>query len=176
MRLNPALKTIIVAVLIFAIAWTQFLYDATKLAVPPFASASLSPETVRLFDMGFNSTAASFLWIGTMPEILDLFANKTEYLTDEAYVNAVDPKLAYPYAFSVLTLPVVPTSTGFLYGLSDAMAIGQKGMVNSDPDWRIPYYLATNYYLYLHDMKDAALYFNTAAHTPGVPLYAERFA
>jgi hypothetical protein len=36
--------------------------------------------------------------------------------------------------------------------------------------------MATNYYLAEHDMKNAALYFDIAAKTPGVPYYAQRFA
>lgn len=175
-HLNPALKFLSIVFLIAAIAFTQFLYDATKVAPPEGAGGGLSPETIRMVDMGFHSTVASFLWVATMPEILDLFRDNTDYITDEAYLNAVDPKLSYPYAFSTLTLPVVPTSTGFTAGLSDAMSIGLAGMQNANPDWRIPYYLGTNYYLQLKDMKDAALYFDIAARTPGVPYAEQRFA
>lgn len=176
MRLNPALKFLSIVFLVTAIASTQFLYDATKITPPTGTSGGLSPELVRMMDMGFHSTVGSFLWVATMPDILDLFNGKTEYVGEVGYINAVDPKLSYPYAFSVLTLPIVPTSTGYMTGLSDAMAIGQRGLQNANPDWRIPYYLATNYYLQLHDMKDAALYFDMAAQTPGVPYYAQRFA
>lgn len=176
MRLNAAAKFLSIVLLIFAIASTQFLYDATKVAPPSGSTGGLSPETVRMFDMGFHSTVASFLWVSAMPEILDLFNQKTEYITDVAYLTTVDPKLAYPYAFSILTLPAIPTSTGFSDGLSDAMALGAQGLKDADPDWRIPYYLAFNYYVELHDMKDAALYFDMAARTPGVPYYAQRFA
>ncbi len=175
-RLNNGLKFLIIVFLVTAIAGIQFSYDATRLATDASLPNSITPETVRMFDMGFHSTAASFLWVNTMPEILDLFNDKTEYLTDVAYLSAVDPRLGYPYAFSVLTLPAVPTSTGYTTGLADAMAIGQQGLKNADPDWRIPYYMATNYYLAMHDMKDAALYFYIAGRTPGVPYYAQRFA
>jgi len=176
MRLNSSLKFLSVVFLIAAIAGAQFLYDATKIATPTGESGGLSPEVVRMVDMGFHSTVASFLWVATMPEILDLFRDHTEYLTDVAYLNTVDPKLSYPYAFSVLTLLVVPTSTGYTTGLADSMAIGERGLQDANPDWRIPYYMATNYYLDEHDMKDAALYFGMAAQTPGVPYYAQRFA
>lgn len=175
-RLNNCLKFLTIVFLVATIAGIQFLYDATRLATDASLPSSVTPETVRMFDMGFHSTAASFFWVNTMPEILDLFNNKTKYLTDVAYLSAVDPRLGYPYAFSVLTLPAVPTSTGYTTGLADAMAIGQQGLKNADPDWRIPYYMATNYYLAMNDMKDAALYFDIAARTSGVPYYAQRFA
>jgi hypothetical protein len=175
-RINNSLRFLVTCALLAAIAGVQSLYDAAR---PPSGAAlpsSITPETVRMLDMGFHATAASFLWVNTMPEVLDLFNNKTEYVGDVQYLTAVDPKLGYPYAFSVLILPAVPTSTGYLAGLQDAMTIGEEGLKNADPDWRIPYYMATNYYLQLHDMKDAALYFDMAARTPGVPYYAQRFA
>lgn len=177
LRLNNGLKFIIVVLLCAAIAGTQFLYDKVNIGtVGSDLPSSITPETVRMLDMGFNATAASFLWVNTMPEVLDLFRDRTEYLSDVQYLTTVDPKLGYPYAFSVLTLPAVPTSTGYMTGVQDAMAIGKQGLQNADPDWRIPYYLGTNYYLQLHDMKDAALYFDMAAQTPGVPYYAQRFS
>jgi hypothetical protein len=176
MRLNSSLKFLSVVFLLCAIAGTQALYDATKVPTPSGETGGLSPEVVRMMDMGFHSTVASFLWVATMPDILDLFRDRTEYLPEVAYLNAVDPKLSYPYAFSVLTLTAIPTSTGYMTGLADSMAIGHRGLQSANPDWRIPYYMATNYYLQLHDNKDAALYFDMAAQTPGVPYYAQRFA
>jgi hypothetical protein len=175
-RSNNAFRFLAICFLLAAVAGVQFAYDATKLQTDATLPSSITPETVRMLDMGFHSTVASFLWVNTMPEILDLFRDRTEYLSDVQYLTTVDPRLAYPYAFSILTLPAVPTSTGYTTGLQDAMTIGAQGLKDSDPDWRIPYYMATNYYLALHDNKDAALYFDMAAQTPGVPYYAQRFA
>lgn len=165
-----------VAVFLAAIAMTQFLYDATKIQMPHGSAQGISPDAVRIIDLGFHSTVGSFLWVATMPEILDLFRNRHEYLGDVAYLNTIAPKLSYPYAFSVLTLPAIPTSTGYVTGLADSFVVGSRGLAKSDPDWRIPYYMALNYYLGMHDVKTAAIYFNQAAQTPGVPYYAKRFA
>ena len=176
MRLNASLKFLSIVFLVTAIASVQFLYDATKVPVPVGTGGQLSPEVIRMVDMGFHATVGSFLWVATMPEILDLFNAKTEYISDVSYINAIDPKLSYPYAFSTLTLPAIPTSTGYTTGLADAMTIGKLGVANANPDWRIAYYMATNYYLAFHDLKNAAVYFDTAAHTPGIPYYAQRFA
>lgn len=168
-------KAVAAALFFVAIAMVQAAYDAIKPQAGPPLPSAVSPEGVRMFDMGFHAAVGSFLWAGTMPEILDFFLHKTEYLTDLAYLNAVDPKLSYPYAFSVITLPLFPTST--LPGaLAKAIAIGKQGLAAADPDWRIPYYLATNYYLEFKDQKSAAKYFDLAAQTPGVPYFAKRFA
>lgn len=174
-RLNTFSKMIIVVLLLALVALLQLEYDATKLALPASTTQEVSPFMVRLLDMGFHPAVASFLWATTMPEILDLWNKKTEYFPDLAFVNAVDPKLSYPYAFSVLTLSAVPAQDD-PDALQQSIAIGKQGIASADPDWRIPYYMATNEFLYAKDDTAAAEYYNMAAETPGVPAYAERFS
>ena len=157
-------------VLAFAgIIGLQFAYDLLRPILPASQAGVLPASMVRLVDMGFHATAASFLWVATMPEIFDLFRGRTEFLSDVSYVNAVDPKMSYPYAFSVLTLPAVQN---FPDRMRAAMAIGQRGLANADPDWRIPYYLAADYYLDIKDTKSALQYYDLAARTPGIPPFA----
>jgi hypothetical protein len=173
--MTAAQKTFIGVLLFAGIAASQFLYDANKVTIAEVLPSSITPETARLLDMGFHSTVGSFLWIKTMPEILDFFNRKSEYTSDLAYLNTVDPKLSYPYAFSIITLPAIPKAL-YPNALSDSMAIGERGLANADPDWRIAYYMATNYYVQLKDFNNALKYFNIAAQTPGVPYFAKRFA
>lgn len=170
-------KWALIALLLLLVMFLQYAYDLAARNGPsvPSARGGVSPLMVRLADLGFHPAAGSFLWAATMPEVLDLFGGKTEYFDDLAFVNAIDPKMGYPYAYSVLTLPAVPTST-LPDGLQRSMAIGQQGLRDGDPDWRIPYYMAMNYYLGLHDKKTALEYFDIAARTPGVPQFAERFS
>jgi len=169
-------KVVIFVLLFLLVILLQYEYDVTKMTLPASSGASgVSSLMVRMADLGFHPAVGSFLWATTMPEILDLFRDKTEYLSDVAFVNAVDPKMSYPYAFSVLTLPAVPSNV-FPDGLKDAIAIGNQGLQSADPDWRIAYYMAMDYYLGLNDKKDALLYFDIAARTPGVPQFAERFS
>jgi hypothetical protein len=172
---NPFAKIIVVGLLLAIVALLQLEYDATKIVFPASSVQTVSPFMVRLLDMGFHPAVASFLWATTMPEILDLWNGKTEYFSDLAFVNAVDPKLSYPYAFSVLTLPAVPAAKD-PQALAQADAIGVQGIANADSDWRIPYYMATNEFLYAKNDVAAAKYYNMAAETPGIPGYAERFS
>lgn len=175
-RSDTLIKTVFLVLLFAAIIALQYEYDTTAFALPSSLPVTFTPEMVRVVDMGFDPAVGSFLWASTMPEILDLFIHgHTEYIADLAYLNAVDPKLSYPYAFSVLTLPAVPTSS-YPEAISKSFVVGREGLANADSDWRIPYYMAINYYLNEHDLKDAAWYFNLAANTPGVPGYAESFA
>jgi hypothetical protein len=176
-HLSTSFKIFLLGFLLIAIVVLQYGYDASVkgIVIPSSASSGVTPFMVRIADMGFDPAVASFLWATTMPEVIDLFAGKTEYIGDLAFVNGIDPKMSYPYAFSVLILPAVPASA-FPDGLKDSFIIGQEGIANADPDWRIPYYMATNYYLGANDPKDALIYYDIAAHTPGIPQYAERFA
>lgn len=176
MRVATVPKIVLLILLLGMIVLLQVESDATARVVGASLPGTFTPTMVRLVDMGFNPAVASFLWANTMPEILDLFRfGHTEYFPDLAFLNAVDPKMSYPYAFSVLTLPIVPTST-YPNALHESFVIGQEGIANADPDWRIPYYMAINYYLNMKDLKNTAYYFDLAAHTPGVPDYAESFA
>ena len=178
MRLNAVGKASVIVLLVALVALLQLEYDAVGLTFPgvSVSSSGMTASMVRMIDMGFNPAVASFLWATTMPEILDLWIRgKTEFFPDLAYVNAVDPKLSYPYAFSVLTLTAVPTSS-YPDAFAQSVRIGIEGMANADPDWRIPYYMATNEFLYGHNDQQAAWYYNLAAETPGIPQYAARFA
>ncbi len=172
---NPFAKIVMIGLLLALVVLLQFEYDATKTVLPASSAQTVSPFMVRIMDMGFHPAVASFLWATTMPEILDLWNKKTEYFTDLAFVNAVDPKLSYPYAFSVLTLPAVPASAD-PQAIEQAEAIGEQGIASADTDWRIPYYMATNEFLYAKDEQKALQYYNLAAQTPGIPAYAERFS
>ncbi len=74
----------------------------------------------------------------------------------------------------MLTLPAVPLEDD-PQELAQAQAIGEQGIANGDTDWRIPYYMATNEFLYDKDDRAAAKYYDLAAQTPGIPAYAQRF-
>ncbi len=172
---SPWSKAFVILLLLGVIVLLQLEYDRAAAPALPSGPSGLTPFMLRVADLGFHPAVASFLWANTMPEILDLFNGKTEYFGDLAFLNAVDPKMSFPYAFSVLTLPAIPAAD-YPQGVAESVKIGQEGLAQADPDWRIPYYMALNYYLSLHDEKDALIYFNKAALTPGVPQFAERFA
>lgn len=174
-RLGTAPRILFLVLLLGAVIGLQFSYDLAKPAAGASLSGAVPPSMLRMVDMGFHPAVASFLWAATMPEILDLFRGRQGYIADEAFLNTVDPKMSYPYAFSVLALPMVPEAV-FPDAVNASFVIGREGLANADADWRIPYYMAINYYLELKDKKDAQWYFDIAARTPGVPSFAERFA
>jgi hypothetical protein len=160
--------------LMVCIVGLQVRYDALKPSFSGGVVSTISPQSIRLMDLGFHGATASFLWVGTLPKILNLFFNgNMEYVSDLDFLNGVDPRFGYPYAFSVLTIPV---SHQLKNPDVVALQIGREGIANADPDWRIPYYMAADYFLDLKDERDALYYYDVAARTPGIPQYAKVFA
>lgn len=163
----------IIILLIGFVAFFQFEYDLNSISTSS-VGYKISPQLMHLIDFGFDPQVASFSWITNMPEILDLFNGKNiKYFSDLNYTTGVDPKLSYPYAFSVITLPLVK-SLHNSYNIANT--IGEDGIKFADPDWRIPFYMATNYYLGLHNKEKALYYYDITSRTPGVPSTTERFA
>jgi len=173
MKKKKIFRIIALILLFAAVIFFQYRYDATAVSAPS-VSGQVTPGFVRTIDMGFNAPVASFAWIGTMPEVLDLYFNGNNgYFSNLDFVTGVDPKMSYPYAFSVITLPLI---TSLPNAIQAANAIGERGIGVADPDWRIPFYMATNYYLGLKDKENALRYYDIAARTPGIPTTTKLFS
>jgi len=164
-------KKIIIPLLFVGIIFSQYFYDARK-AASPQAQASLSPQFVRSLDLGLHSSLASFFWIGTRAELPFFQEGYQKFFDDLNLINNLDPKFSTPYFFATLVLPY----TKYPKGIAAAVEIGKRGVAEADPDWRVPFFLATIYHLYLNDQISAAKYFDLAAQEPGVPELVKRFA
>lgn len=132
-----------------------------------------SATLVRAFDLGLDAAAASFAWINVRPELPFLPQGPQHFLDGLDLVNDLNPRWSTPYAFTVLVLPSVREYSG---RLSAALAVGERGVAQADPNWQIPFYMGTIYQLELNDRQAAARYFDLAATTPGVPELIRRFA
>jgi hypothetical protein len=151
---------------------SQVFFDASRAHV---AVAAQPPEAelIRAFDLGLHSSAASFLWLDVRTELPFLRQGPEHFLAGLKLVNDLAPRWSTPYAFSVLVLPNLPW---YKDGPSTALAVGEKGLAEADPNWQIPFYMGAIYQLELNDRKNAAKYFDLAAATPGVPELVRRFA
>jgi tetratricopeptide (TPR) repeat protein len=152
----PTLKAV---VLILAIASFQYFFDLKKLERPLMPPAIIPAQALKLGDLGLHSATSAMMWIYTIQK-LETSSQELPKLIKN--INNIDPKFSYPYAFTALVLP----QFGFI---EQAIEIAKKGIAEADPDWRIPYYLATTYHIFLKDRKNASLYFDIAANTPGAP-------
>lgn len=150
----------------------QFFYDAQKMPRPE-TTFLLTPPLYKSLDLGLHSAFASIVWINNRLEILKLSDRNKKFLDNFDLVSYLDPKLSAPYAFAVL---VMPSALNYSDRINTAVEIGKKGVIEADPDWRIPFYVAVNYHIYLKNREEAAKYFDIAARTPGVPFITKRFS
>lgn len=155
--------TIIILILLSAMATSQFLLDEYKkrqIIPEPFLPNS---DIIKLSDIGLHNAAADLYWLGAIQYFGGGTSKTYEKLDDYLFIaSKLDPKFSYPYAFGVLILPSI--------GQTDrSIELGLKGIQNSTPDWRIPYYLATTYHIEKNDHSNAAKYFDIAANTSGAP-------
>lgn len=150
----------IVIALLASISASQYYNDIEKRERPLIPPTIIPAQAIKLADLGLHSAAASAMWVYTIQQVTE-HADKLPQLIDN--VTAIDPKFSYPYAFAALTLPsfIIP---GFP---EKAVEIAEKGIYEADPDWRIPYYLATTYHIFFQNREKAAFYFDVAARTPG---------
>lgn len=150
---------------------TQFVYDRIKINAPA-QDIPPSADFIKSFDLGLHSAWASYLWLNVRLQLPFMSKGLDRYLSDINTINELDPRFATPYAISVIVMPHEkhPDWT------EAAIEIGKRGVEKADPDWRIPFYLAADYYLYLRNRTEAAKYFDIAARTPGIPENVRTYA
>lgn len=112
-------------------------------------------------DLGLDSAVADIYWLKT----IQYYGEKQEKydLLDDylAMVTEFDPQFTEAYAFGVINLP----SMGYAKA---GISLGEKALRNGVSDWRIPFYLAANYYI--NGNKERALYyFDLASKSENVP-------
>lgn len=162
------------ATLLAAIAGAQLLSDRYHPVVPQTPRLpAVSAATVRMVNLGLHLPLASLLWIDKRLDVLTLKEDNRDFLDTLAFINGVDPQFSTPYAFSVL---VMPSQRRCSYCQTEALEIGKRGIANAEPDWRIPFYMAVQYFTTLKDKAQAAHYFDVAAHTPGAPSNIRTFS
>ncbi len=161
-------KTVAVTAFLFLIVLAQLASDTARTKAKGLPSAA-SPALIRALDVGLHQAAAAFLWVGTRIQIL---YDPPRFVREIEVVNAVDPKFAAPYAFATLALPYAKQLEN---PVDLAIAIGEKGVRDADPDWRIPFYLGTLYQVERDDRANAVKYYDIASRSPDAPDYIRRF-
>ena len=166
-------KTLFALALLAGVVASQYAYDADRLRAPVVLFELPSPDTVRLFDLGLHAAAASFFWVNDVIfELPYLRLGLDRFKYDLGIINTLDPRLGFPYYFTILILP----NTDIPGATHAALEIGERGVQDADPDWRIPFFLAIAYHLHTEDRVSAARNYDLAARSPNIPFYAERFS
>ena len=138
----------------------QYFSDVHRKKYSNIPPTIIPGKAIKIADFGLHSAAAATMWVYTIQQASEN-PDKLPLLIEN--INSIDPKFSYPYAFAVLVLPDISKSP------DKAIEIAENGIKNSDPDWRIPYYMATTYHIFLKNRDKAVYYFDLAANTPGAP-------
>lgn len=160
---NKFLKLTLLPVLFAGIVAMQLFYDSNKAKAVYSEPNVLKSDVVKAVDLGLDNAISDLMWLAAIQYVGGNQTHTYEKLPD--YLNLatdLDPKFSYPCAFGVLIMPG-------LNQVDQAIALGQKGIEKSKPDWRIPYYMATTYFIEKKDNNSATKYFDLAARVPGAP-------
>lgn len=156
-------NTILVLILFAGVFASQYFFDANRERQPKPSPHVLGAEVVEAVDLGLHSAASSMYWLATIQYFGDWQEDEHRKLIEYLELSTdLDPYFSYPYAFAALLLP----SQGYV---EESIELATRGVAESDPDWRIPYYLATTYHISKDDQANAAKYFAIAADTKGAP-------
>lgn len=169
------LKRVLAVLVLLGIVATQYFYDLHKPTGAEIELSHPSLQFVRAMDLGLHSAAADYYWVEqAITELPFLTYGFAKYNEDLEFVNNLDPRFSFPYYWTVLLLPNL-TKT-YPDAINAALTIGERGVREADPDWRVPFYLAADYYIYKHDRVNAAKNFDLAAQAPNAPYYIKRFS
>jgi tetratricopeptide (TPR) repeat protein len=129
-------------------------------------SLSLLPkgELLKTVSLGYSSVIADLLWLEVVQGIGEKQATESGYqwiYHAADVVTTLDPKFEYSYQNAGIALAAL----GKQYELSNKILL--KGIKNMPDDWQIPFYLGFNYFFYLNDTQNAAVYMSLAASLPG---------
>lgn len=162
--------TFLFLLLLTGIYISQYFFDQSKKRDPFTQPFIPKADVIKATDLGLDNAAADIVWL----ESIQYFGGtpQTDITQMPEYLNlttSLDPKFSYPYAFGALVLPNIGQ-------VDQGIALAQKGIQKAEPDWRIPYYLATTYHINKSDAKNAAYYFDIAVRTPGAPENIQKIA
>ncbi len=155
-----------------AVIGAQTFYDRARVeaAIPPEA---ISVLLVRAGNLGLDTATASFLWLQNISEIPGFSGGQARFFGNLRLINELDPKFSFPYAYTVIALPL---ARQYAPRIDKAIEIGRIGTTQADPDWRIPFYTASLYQLDKGNYEQAVKFYDITGKTPDVPAGVQKFA
>jgi tetratricopeptide (TPR) repeat protein len=139
-----------------------------KMSKEEYFSLLPKGELLKSVSLGYSAAIADFLWLEVVQNIGD--SKNTEKRYEWIYhavdvVTTLDPKFDYSYEIAGVAL----ASLGKQYELSNKILL--KGIQNMPEYWKLPFLLGFNYYFYLNDYQNGAVYMTKAASLPGHSAY-----
>lgn len=157
-------------ILLGLVSTSQYLVDQQKKKRVYAEPVVIPAEILKVAGLGLDNALADFLWLGSIQYFGGGESRTNEKLSDFLVSSTdLDPKFSYPYAFGALILPSIEET-------ELAISLAKKGIDKAEPNWQIPYNLATLYHIEKKDRANAIKYFDLAATTPGAPDNIQKIA
>lgn len=132
-----------------------------------------NPTLVNILTLGHRRLAADLIWLDALQYFGGTAGARHQYArmpeTLEAVVD-LDPDFKYIYIFGGITL------TTTLEGVAAADHLLSRCIDRFPDEWRCPFYLGFNAYIYLDDPQRAARYVEQAAKLPDAPSFLASWA
>lgn len=132
-----------------------------------------SPEMAHMAAMGYDRFLADIYWLGMIQYIGEISPDKDRYRQAYEYIDLItslDPKFENAYWFGCWAV-------GYWQGdpvLADKLI--QRGIQNFPHSWYMKFIAGVNQYIFAHNAKAAAQYYEAAAREPGAPPFVARQA
>lgn len=160
-----------VSILALIILCTIFQIKHDDLS-PPFTtrlqavSRTLLPEKLLPYvTFGFRNMITDYYWISAIQDFVAWDKKDLNYFNYFRNISTLDPKFEYPYLFSILIIP----TTKDISMLHDVAKLSERGIDAIPTSWKIPFYVATQYYLFTKKLHPSEEYLQKAAHVEGAP-------
>lgn len=106
-----------------------------------------------------------YYWISAVQDFTVWDKEDQTYLNYLKNISTLDPQFEYPYLFYIL---IIPTRKDIAM-LNNVATLSERGTASIKTSWKIPFYLATQYYLFTKKLHPSEEYLKVAAHVEGAP-------
>jgi hypothetical protein len=163
------IKSALIVVTLCLVAITQKRSDdfgppfTTKLTV---AKRTLLPSTILPYiHFGFSGFLADIYWIRSIQDFVAWNGKEPYFIGYFENITTLDPRFEYPYLFSIFAIPQREN----IASLDAVATIAEKGIDAIPTGWKIPWYLATQYFLFTKNYDIPEHYLAIAASREGAP-------
>lgn len=172
-RLHTIFPSFVIVLTLICIVYIQINYDSAQGPFSPGLEAksrTLLPEKLLPhISLGFNTFLADMYWIRAVQDLTTWTGNDPYYLNYFKNISTLDPRFEYPYLFSILTIPQSAKREKDIQPLHEVAKVAERGIAAIPSSWQIPFYLATQYYIFNKQYEPAESYLSIAASKEGAP-------
>ena len=143
-----ALSALCIALLLLVVSF-QVQHDRLS---PPFTTRLkattrnlLPAKFLPYITFGFDNFITNSYWIRAVQDFTVWDGKNPYYLNYFKNISTLDPAFEYPYLFSILIVPQKKD----VATLDTIAAFADKGIQAIPTSWKIPFYLGTQYFLFI---------------------------